>query len=529
MYRVILADDNPLVLQSLKKTIPWETLGITVAAEAEDGVQLKKVLKEYQPELLVTDIRMPGLSGLDVIDYLKKQGMATKVIIITGYREFQYAQQAVKLGVFDFVVKPIRDEELIRILKTAVEKLNQESQERSQQRRLVEENQNYRKKIESADKIVGKQTLRELAYGRQQKTGETAALRGKKWFYIVCRIRSQEEERGRKAILHLKELLDKGGEESLCLEIRENREIEFLFFSGKQDSASMANIRLKNRLLEMAEAVWQAEETALCFAVSSLSGGIENLAAMRNQASRVMHENFFSTREQILLAWHYDTVQLKPEGSVIRDLDHFYHFIDEMEEDGVEEEVKKLVCSIQQETGGNEFQVKCLLSELCITLYRKYCFRKPADKDQTQSINQILNEINALSELSQVQSYLGQFVRLIHQQNQPENLYDNPLVGKTIHYVQTHYSDPALSLTGLAEILNVNASYLSRLLKKETGMNFIDILTKTRINKAKQFLEEGKRVAQVGELVGYKDYMYFYQVFKRVEGVAPTEYKKKSR
>ena len=106
MYKIILADDNPLILRALKKTIPWDRLRITVTAEAEDGASLKKKLKEYRPELLVTDIRMPGFSGLEVAKYLKEQGMDTKVIIITGYQEFQYAQQAVKLGVFDFIVSP---------------------------------------------------------------------------------------------------------------------------------------------------------------------------------------------------------------------------------------------------------------------------------------------------------------------------------------------------------------------------------------------------------------------------------------
>ena len=84
MYKIILADDNPLILRALKKTIPWDRLRITVTAEAEDGASLKKKLKEYRPELLVTDIRMPGFSGLEVAKYLKEQGMEKLIVDLRG-------------------------------------------------------------------------------------------------------------------------------------------------------------------------------------------------------------------------------------------------------------------------------------------------------------------------------------------------------------------------------------------------------------------------------------------------------------
>lgn len=291
MYKIILADDNPLILRALKKTIPWDRLGVTVTAEAEDGASLKKKLKEYKPELLVTDIRMPGFSGLEVAEYLKEQGMDTKVIIITGYQEFQYAQQAVKLGVFDLIVKPIRDEELIRVLQEAVLQLDQEKRAQTIRRRLVEENQTYREKIESADKIVEKQVLVGLAHGRIERKDDLPMLKGKKWFYVLARVKSQDPSIRRETILKLREYAKGREPDVICLEIRENQELEFMFFVQKEDSASMAKIRLKNNLLDMAAVVRQEEAAAVCFAVSSLSNGLENLEDMRNQAVRVMRDN----------------------------------------------------------------------------------------------------------------------------------------------------------------------------------------------------------------------------------------------
>ena len=194
-----------------------------------------------------------------------------------------------------------------------------------------------------------------------------------------------------------------------------------------------------------------------------------------------------------------------------------------------QEQVEKLLEKLEQITCGNEFRIKCFLSEICITMYRKYYLGRLPGNERKKNINDILGEINKLEDMGQTRKYLLELARRLQRTSREEKEYENPIAGEAVVYIRERYSDTELSLTSAAEALNVNSSYLSRLLKKETGMNFIDILTSVRLEKAKQLLEDGSKATVVGGMVGYKDYSYFYQVFKKVEGVSPTEYKKKAR
>lgn len=541
MYRVVIADDNNLIREALKRTVPWSGLDCEVVAEAEDGIEEKQAILKYHPDIILTDIKMPGMDGLEVAEYLKEHKIETKVILITGYNDFQYAQKAVKLGVFDLVLKPIQDGELIKILERAVGEIKKERRDRIFQEQLVEENIHYKERIQDADRIMRVQTLRDLAHGhrtegyrteghRKDGPGElVAAWADKRCIYVIGRLRTLDEERGKRALARIGEVITRKSWECICLEQRSGREIELLFLPGRQDSASMVDIRMKNRLRELAGITEKECGTSICFSVSGLSEGLGNLQEMREQALDILDKNFFSAREQILFFRHYNTAAAGEGDAAFKAIENFHKLMARGEGADIEKEVENLLGRLEQITCGNEFRIKCFLSEICITMYRKYYLCRLPGQERKKNINDILGEINRLGDMEQTRKYLLEMARRLYKTAREEKEYENPIAGEAVVYIREHFSDTELSLTSAAEALNVNSSYLSRLLKKETGMNFIDILTSVRLDKAKQLLEDGSKATAVGSMVGYKDYSYFYQVFKRVEGVSPTEYKKKAR
>lgn len=561
MYRVVIADDNNLIREALKRTIPWSRLDCEVVAEAEDGIEEKQAILKYRPDIILTDIKMPGMDGLEVAEYLKEHKIETKVILITGYNDFQYAQKAVKLGVFDLVLKPIQDGELIKILERAVGEIKKERKDRSFQEQLVEENIHYKERIRDADRIMQVQALRDLAHGHQTEGYRTeghrtegyltevhrtegdrteghrkdgpgeldAAWADKRCIYVIGRLRTLDEERGKRALARIGEVITRKSWECICLERRSGREIELLFLPGRQDSASMVDIRMKNRLRELAGITEKECGTSICFSVSGLSEGLGSLQEMREQALDILDKNFFSAREQILFYRHYNTAAAGEGDAAFKDIENFHKLMARGEGADIEKEVENLLGRLEQITCGNEFRIKCFLSEICITMYRKYYLGRLPGQERKKNINDILGEINRLGDMEQTRKYLLEMARRLYKTAREEKEYENPIAGEAVVYIREHFSDTELSLTSAAEVLNVNSSYLSRLLKKETGMNFIDILTSVRLDKAKQLLEDGSKATAVGSMVGYKDYSYFYQVFKRVEGVSPTEYKKKAR
>ncbi|HEY8500343.1 MAG TPA: response regulator, partial [Clostridia bacterium] len=143
MFKVIIIDDEPIIRKGLKNIINWKQFGCTVCAEASDGEEGKHLIEVHHPDILITDIRMPEMDGLNMIRDVKSCIPNCKIIILTGYRDFDYVQEAIKLGAFDFVLKPSRIEELAAVVRRAVDELKcqrNRAEEMDKLRRLFEQN-----------------------------------------------------------------------------------------------------------------------------------------------------------------------------------------------------------------------------------------------------------------------------------------------------------------------------------------------------------------------------------------------------
>ena len=143
MFKVIIIDDEPIIRKGLKNIINWKQFDCTVCAEASDGEEGKQLIEAHRPDILITDIRMPEMDGLNMIRDVKSYIPNCKIIILTGYRDFDYVQEAIKLGAFDFVLKPSKIEELAAVVKRAVEELKYQrnrAEEMDKLKRLFEQN-----------------------------------------------------------------------------------------------------------------------------------------------------------------------------------------------------------------------------------------------------------------------------------------------------------------------------------------------------------------------------------------------------
>lgn len=130
MYKVLLADDEPWVIYALKKMIDWGEYGFEIACEAEDGIVALELLRKKEVDVIFSDIRMPGQSGMDLIEVIKRENIPVKVVLISGYEEFQYAKKAIACGVFEYLLKQIKEEDLIMTLTRLKETLDQEREVR---------------------------------------------------------------------------------------------------------------------------------------------------------------------------------------------------------------------------------------------------------------------------------------------------------------------------------------------------------------------------------------------------------------
>ena len=143
MYSVILIDDEEIIRKGLRKLVDWEDMGCEIVAEAEDGEQGFELIKEYVPDIIISDIQMPNKNGLQMIADVKDINQNTQIIILTGFREFEYAQEAIKLGVLQFLLKPSKIAEITAAVEEAVSNLRTQEEENEKYNKMKEEVRNY--------------------------------------------------------------------------------------------------------------------------------------------------------------------------------------------------------------------------------------------------------------------------------------------------------------------------------------------------------------------------------------------------
>ncbi len=134
MYRICILDDEYLTCLGLEKAVPWDTIGVEVAFTALDGKKGLELIRKAKPDLVLTDIRMPGLTGVDLVKELKKDGFEGEIIVLTAYRDFDYAVETYKSGIFSYLLKPVDNEELLKTVKEAIVKLNSKRKEKERKR-----------------------------------------------------------------------------------------------------------------------------------------------------------------------------------------------------------------------------------------------------------------------------------------------------------------------------------------------------------------------------------------------------------
>lgn len=513
-YKVVVVDDKPLIRKSLIETINWIRLNCQPVGEAGDGLKAQEVIKREKPDLLITDIKMPGMDGLELTKYVKEILPNTKIIMITGYQEFEYAKGALSLGVCDLILKPIKNEKLEECIEKALEELRK-------QRANVEE-------MIYSRKARQRQLLMEVVKGRRspEQIGgaeiEQSGLSSFNVTFVFTHIRNVGKEIENQIKNNIMELME--GYQKTCsfeiLELVSENKLVIAVLDDKKKSVRKRKINLKICLQEINIKMQIAYKVSCFFVVSRMTENIQAAIPCCQEAQDMFQSQYFFCEENILFVDSYTFPTASSGRGIIQKLDEFYRDLQHMEEETMLKKATDMLTDIVEGSKGNVFQVKCLLSEICITLLRHY--RKE------NSTNEILEEIDKLEDIQSVEDYLLQF---IHQMKvyAMKNESTHPLVKGAVDYIRKEYRGN-LTLNTLAQELGVNPSYLSRLLKKETGKNFVDILTECRISQGKYLLEQpGSKVIEVCEQVGYSDYTYFYQVFKRIEGISPSEYKKSSK
>lgn len=533
MFKVMIIDDETIIRTGIKNIINWKQFECKICAEASDGEEGAALIKQHSPDIIITDIRMPGIDGLKMINEIKDLVPNCRIIVLTGYRDFDYVQEAIKLGVFDFVLKPTKIEELTAVIDRAVNELKalkSKEEEFSKLKKLFEQNIPVLKEKFLYDLIYE-------IYPSSEDVLSRADLLGIDLFPFLLLVVEIDVDENAKISQYDRNLYQFG--------------IINTFMDVFSDSFKVTNIPLNDVavafILEIKGSVdyltlinnkcdYLQELLTNCFgitvtiAVSSEGREIMQLSEKYRECMEALERKFYIGNNTVI--YH-------------EDIKGFFKYVDYSP---LEKNQKLLLEGIKT---GNEGIVSQKLEDIFeyinnndhidMNYLRNYYWNiityinnirlsvAQASNDRSVEGINIISVHNIISESQSVQE-LNELVREVCRSITAKiNNYNNKsiklVLRKAINYIQKHYKEQ-ITLNIVAEHVYVSTSYLSRMFKKELGINFIDYLNGLRIEKAKELLMDPKyKTYEVAEKVGINDAHYFSRLFKKYVGISPTEFK----
>lgn len=521
-YRVILVDDEPIILRSLKAAIPWQELHLEIAGEARNGEQALQLVRETAPHMIISDIRMPGKDGIALMKEVLAENPQRLFIFISGYGEFEYAREALREGAFDYLLKPIDHDELIEMIMRAKKHLNKQ-----------QENDKLLHSVQILSLLARERLFAELIEGNQ------SPLQHMRW------LENSELEQGYfMAVVQLDHYLKLNEqwtieEKRLWLFAIRNIVSEwslnqgglaaFPFHSGEwvllfPDRLSERKAGLGNDLIRQIKA-----NTKLSCSAGFSPGmvGIDQLNEAYQKAVKALYQRFYSGEEGVYVYSDDEEIAIASEVRYPKQIEEsLLECVRKLDRQRMLELFDEMKSEFEAQALAKD-QAERMIVELTIVLYRQF---EAINLTLDWSLEELLQEIHALPTLSEMIAVLKScFGEWILQGKENYSRGDvQAVIAKATSFI-THNYHKDLSIEEVCEVAELSISHFCMLFKQVTGYTFLEYLTKCRIDKAKFILQNTNvKVYQVAPLVGYQDPRYFSQVFKKITGKTPSEYREEA-
>lgn len=496
--KVVIVEDNPTTVLSLVKTIDWDVMKCEVAGTAGDGESGGVMIRQLKPDIVLTDIRMPVKSGLDMIADVREDVPDCRFVIITGYDEFQYASQAIKLGVFDYLLKPIDNEEVMRTVRRAA----------AVTRRQMENDV----ALEQAENLkMRAQLLTLLTNDSQRGQGVHELLSGaglQFHTYYIMALQQTEERYFSQAVLNRVEAV---------LARRRMRTVTLLLY----DLAVIFVPRGDDGK------GWHEEATELAYdlfdeLVNPVRIGVSGLG----QSSHAIRQAYLQARralwEAALRKGNRACVFYEDQGDGPVGQEHIADTQRQIDEliaraeltDGFAAEAAR---ALAEQSGRQYSNLRAMMFLYTTGLRRR--FGLSADEE----LDAVMSGIWFVSTEEDVRLCLKELNEaFLRRMDMPKQ---SLLTRNALQYINLHAIE-GIQLNDVADKLCVSANYLSALIRKETGVTFHEHMLEARMNVARSMLADPRiLVEEVARAVGYGNYISFYNAFKRIEHMTPTEYR----
>ncbi|MDR2900359.1 MAG: response regulator [Treponema sp.] len=526
MYKIFIVEDEIVIREGIRNNIPWESTPYVFAGEAPDGEIALSMIGEVKPDILVADIKMPFMDGLTLARIVKKSFPWIKIIIMSGHDEFEFAREAISIGVEEYLLKPVSSSDMLKVFDRVAAKIDKEKENHLNIEQL-------KRQVKTNEDILKEKWLNELIDG---KINTKDALESAREFNIdliapsyvtaVARITHQEQ--------HEDQLL----EAKLLLNTSLQKYEQFISFPGKNDNI---NFIIKNETLgpdnEIAFNFFNAikdeiEKHTDCKIAAVVGPAAERLGEIPRSyrsAESLLRRNLSLGLHQILSSETSESDEGNIDESRFLDLvgDPLTIRLRYAAKKDIESVIQGYADILKDTTEENSLIEYYILGEIIVASSKIVEELGGNIKDIIPfTLNRFeINDILSSREIfyKKIKTLLD---AVIDFRDSRQGGKYNTMILKAKDYIDRHYMDEGISLHTVASHVNFSQNHFSTIFSQETGGNFIEYLTKVRIEKAKELLiNSNLKSADIAYEVGFSDPHYFSFIFKKNTGISPREFR----
>ncbi len=531
MIKVFLCEDEFVVREGIKKNIDWAGNGYEFIGEASDGELALPLIRKLEPDIVITDIKMPFMDGLELSRIIRKELPFIEIVILSGYEEFDYAKQAISIGVAQYLTKPISGDDLLRELDLLRDKIIKSKEERAlkeQFRKEMEENDRRERSELFKSLVSGDSSVTELLEKAQKLGMDLSAM----WYNIILLfIKSEhhEIEEYSKSSVTVDERINEIAYEMGCISFDRDLEGRAILIMG--DSEEKITDTQNDMIAKIETVLADYGHVRYCGGIGKAVNRLSRLNESFEDAGCALANRFFVTGSGFYRANRHTGEDRMTDASFDMsnidarriDKNNVTKFLKLGNLDEIPFYVEEFVGSV----GSDAFNSYIFRQYIAMDVFfavSAFVEELPPRK-KTDAITEVTKD--SLENVESVKEYISGIIEsaIRCRDSIASNRYME-IVDEAVKYIEENFADEDLSLNQLASHVNVSPNHLSTIFSQQTGHTFIKYLTEYRMNKAKELLKcTSMRSSEISEAVGYKDPHYFSYMFKKTVGMTPTNYR----
>lgn len=538
--KVFLVEDEMVIRRGIKNSIDWEKEGYIFCGEASDGELAYPMIIKEKPDILITDIRMPFMDGLELCKLVKKELPNIKILILSGYDEFDYAKEAIRLGITEYLLKPISSGKLLEALNGVSESIRREKEDKDLVRKYMEEmreNTEHEKQKFFEQMIAGNLSMADaLETGKKYEMNLSAGM----YNLLLFRFTLGEENRKSGELLGEAEYAIEKLTERLEYVFEFQRGVEGWAFLLMADNEEQMSERVKELSKDLEEIMKNYSTIAYFGGIGQPVARLRELEESFREAERALAARFtmelnrIISVEDIRMAQNVDTlddIEITSFGEIEKTRTMLEKFLNNGAEDEIDEFVDVYINELPEENLKSVLMRQYIIMDAYIVMM-SFCEKIEGIEGEMQAQSEELkNSLKTIQTLEEIKNYIRMLLKkIIGVRDTISGRRYSDIIEIAKDQIRKTYMSDEISLNTIAAEVGMSPSYFSSIFSKEMGKTFVEYLTEIRMDRAKELLMcSSMKTSEIGYEVGYKDPHYFSYIFKKTQNCTPKEFRARGK